>query len=489
MGKQSNKHAVNGKGSWGKPGDEFKYEDKMDRADPNFDDLDVAEDFDPDVYLPPIATNEKFVRVVADMAAFKKSVRAATDEYFAANDRDEFRRCIDDLNCRLHHQEVGTIVMRHVLGRTAEERQCVKPLLRFLHENDVLTSAHITHSFMSLFTQLDELKIDYPEAATTLLDFLSAMVAGEVVTAADDASLRALAALQSDSAQLAKSKKTIKDIVVEYFASRDLDECRRSLAELATPALHYEFVKRLVSVSLDHTPREREMASRALAELNGDKDGLTVEQVEQGFEILLSRAEDLYVDVPRVLEYLSCFLSRAVSDECVSPAFLVRASQFRGAMGELVVSQTELLLKQSKSSGSMRLELVWGAGMTTFAALKVAVAVLVQEYYDSADAVNASQCFVELKSPLYAHELVKRLFVVACDSMKSPTEENPKERLMCELVKQMMEQHKITQSQLQMGFRRVEDQLADIELDSPGARAMFARVKESIQSMMYVYDV
>jgi hypothetical protein len=36
------------------------------------------------------------------------------------------------------------------------------------------------------------------------------------------------------------------------------------------------------------------------------------------------RVEDLYLDVRDVLHLLACFLARAVVDECVPPAFLLR---------------------------------------------------------------------------------------------------------------------------------------------------------------------
>lgn len=39
---------------------------------------------------------------------------------------------------------------------------------------------------------------------------------------------------------------------------------------------------------------------------------------------MLSRVEDLVLDVPEVLRLLSCFLARSITDEALPPSFLLR---------------------------------------------------------------------------------------------------------------------------------------------------------------------
>jgi hypothetical protein len=87
----------------------------------------------------------------------------------------------------------------------------------------------------------------------------------------------------------------------------------------------------LISKALDQTNRERQLASKAIADLSGVV--VKREQVERAFTVLLERVEDLFLDVPDILALLSCFVARAVSDEALSPAFLLRVDLFASDMG------------------------------------------------------------------------------------------------------------------------------------------------------------
>jgi hypothetical protein len=196
--------------------------------------------------------------------------------------------------------------------------------------------------------------------------------------------------------------------------------------------------------------------------------------VEQGFEILIRRVEDLFMDVPRVLQYLSCFLARAIVDDCSSPAFLLRVNDFKGEMGAQVVAQTELLLKQEQSS--VRIAKVWGSAAISFHNMKRSVEVMVKEYFDSGDVINALACLEELKSPHYNHEFIKRLFVLSLDQHD---EKQASERTIA-LITAAETQARISRSQLEMGFSRVLQELNDIALDSPNAKTAYASVVKAV---------
>lgn len=62
-------------------------------------------------------------------------------------------------------------------------------------------------------------------------------------------------------------KKRVEDIITEFFVSNDFADIARSLSELDAPQYGFEFVKRLISMSMDKEDRERELVSRLLTEL------------------------------------------------------------------------------------------------------------------------------------------------------------------------------------------------------------------------------
>jgi hypothetical protein len=69
---------------------------------------------------------------------------------------------------------------------------------------------------------------------------------------------------------LTQYKKLIGPHILEYFVSGDCDEVARNIMEIETPEYTYEFVKRLINMSLDQTDKERELVSQLLAAVHPD---------------------------------------------------------------------------------------------------------------------------------------------------------------------------------------------------------------------------
>ena len=67
------------------------------------------------------------------------------------------------------------------------------------------------------------------------------------------------------------------------------------------------------------------MAPRAQLLCALHPEWLSLEEVARGFEHLLARVDDLAIDNPRACEHLANFLTRAVSDEILPPAFVTTA--------------------------------------------------------------------------------------------------------------------------------------------------------------------
>ena len=80
---------------------------------------------------------------------------------------------------------------------------------------------------------------------------------------------------------------------------------------------------------------------------------LSQADVEKGFTSLLERIEDLSLDVPNALKFLSIFVARAEVDEVLPPAFLVRADLGEHDAGSQVLRQAQQLLKQDNASEAL----------------------------------------------------------------------------------------------------------------------------------------
>jgi hypothetical protein len=441
------------------------------------------------------AATTKTTASVQSITAFKRAVRAAADEFLSSFDRDEFLRCIAELDCSMHHQEIPYLLVRRCLSADAAIHTKAASLLHFLFEKEVLTTVTYTGGMRKLYFLLDEFRLDVPTASDVLAAFTKHGEAAEMVNATTVASLKALGdAYNADSAdELKESKRKIRNTLNEYFDSEDLAEVVLAMQEQNIPHLHHEVAKQAVSMALDRGAREREMTSFLLANLTGDL--LSVEAVELGFEILLSRVDDLAIDIPGIIILLAQFVARAVVDECVSPAFLIRMdvadTDVSGTdaskpsdMQALTLSCVHRLLRQKQAS--LRLERVWGGGEWSVGALKRQVNQLVCEYLDSGDGENAIAVIRELKCPIYAHEYVKRVFVAALDGKERELE--LAERLLVALSAST--EKLLSSTQLAMGLRRIREELSDIELDVPTARASYARIATAlgVTSPKWNYD-
>ncbi len=95
---------------------------------------------------------------------------------------------------------------------------------------------------------------------------------------------------------LSEFKLQVQECLLEYFDSCDTDEVIQSIEELQCKEHHPEVVKKIISVSLDKNPRERELVSRLLTCLHPTP--LSDSDMEVGFNILLDSLDDLSTDVP-----------------------------------------------------------------------------------------------------------------------------------------------------------------------------------------------
>jgi len=259
---------------------------------------------------------------------------------------------------------------------------------------------------------------------------------------------------------LPEFKRRIDDALREYFESGDADEVVRAAREMQCGEYHAEIVKRVIGLSLDHGPREREATSRLIA--TGLAELLTAGDVRAGFEKLCGSVDELAVDVPDATAAVGAFVARAVVDDVLPPAFLI------GREGAAADHARRLL---SREHCSVRMEKVWGPGDGRgVPELKESMDQLLKEYLLSRELDEAACCVQEINEPLFHHELVKRGVRAAAES--GDTEDVA---AMWALFEFLVKNSITTEGQLAKGFERAKENLDDLALDVPGASVVFAR--------------
>eukprot|EP01006_Ploeotia_vitrea_P019326 TRINITY_DN51508_c0_g2_i1.p1 TRINITY_DN51508_c0_g2~~TRINITY_DN51508_c0_g2_i1.p1 ORF type:complete len:498 (+),score=299.88 TRINITY_DN51508_c0_g2_i1:41-1534(+) len=469
------KGGAGGKGSWGKPGDELKYVyDRLDKDDPMYDPMDAEDDsyllvaVDPE---PEPAARRKFAASLEEFARFKKALGEAVEEWFDSDDLPELLKNLEEIDMIVFHQEIPSVIVRRAITKGSDKfADKVDGLLMYLHKNGVVTPQQMEQSFRHLFDRLPDMVLDEPKAFEQLKRYVKLATTGEYLDQVVADNLVTGAKAMSDKEVVKRVKAEVKAALLEYYESEDLSEFARIIGEQKAPHFHHEWVKQAVSTSLDRSDRERELVSVMLASLAHNT--LQAVEIEKGFQILLGRVEDLAVDVPKVLQYLSCFLARAIVDEALPPAFLARVSVVKGDMGYEIVQQTESLLKTSHAH--VRLAKVWGTRRSVVE-MKKAVRDLIKEYFNSSDASEAARCVKELPASFY-HEVVKRVVMLSLDRKDSEAD------LAIALLTTLSGNGTISAQQLRLGLARIEAELDDRVLDSPNAKNVFARFVKALKN-------
>ena len=155
---------------------------------------------------------------------------------------------------------------------------------------------------------------------------------------------------------LTSYKKKVEPIIKEFFVSCDVNELVNSIQEIEAPEYSYEFVKRLVNMSLDQNDRVRESVSKLMSELYPDV--LSSNMIGKGFERLFEIVDEIEKDAPNVRNILTTYLARAVVDEVIPPSFLSDSVVMN--LGGDIVENAKLLL--SRDHAGAKLERIWGPG-------------------------------------------------------------------------------------------------------------------------------
>lgn len=390
-------------------------------------------------------------------------------EYVVSGDKKEAFRCINDLKVPFfHHEIVKRAVTMAMERRQAEGR--LLDLLKEASEEGLINASQITKGFGRIIDTVDDLSLDIPNARRILQSLISKAASEGWLCAS---SLKSLSLqpgkrlLEDTDTKLFKMKA--QSIIQEYFLSGDILEvssCLESEKKTSSNEVNAIFVKRLITLAMDRKNREKEMASVLLSSLF-----FPVDDVVNGFVMLIESADDTALDNPVVVEDLAMFLARAVVDEVLAPQHLEEiGSQFLEAesLGSKVLQMAKSLLS-ARLSGE-RILRCWGGGGESSRPgwavedVKDKIGKLLEEYESGGDVREARRCINELGMPFFHHEVVKKALVSVI--------EKKNERLWG-LLKECSDSGHITMNQMMKGFGRVEESLEDLVLDVPDAKKQF----------------
>lgn len=403
----------------------------------------------------------------------KDAMRKVLEEYLDSHDGAEAERCLGQLAVPFFHHELVKQALHMAMTDPATmEAICV--VLKQLSDIGRVSELQMTKGFTRVAGNLADTVLDNPAArerftAITERAKKEGWLDAEAVQAQE---ANGVPANGSHALGVQAFKGAVVTALKEYFASNDMEEVVRQVQDLNEPGLHHILVNKAVQLAMDRKDREREMVSQLLVALSPEV--VTPDQMAAGFTRLLACVEDLALDIPDALHTLSLFLGRAVVDELLPPSFLTAClpALRAGSEGVSVVKATYAML--SARHAAERLQSCWHGGARTIEQLREAMEQLIKEYNVGGDAREASRCLMDLDVPHYHHELVKRCLLAA---FELEGRQAPGAQLM-ELLRSMEATGEINQTQMRMGFSRVEADMADIILDAPHAKELFAQYKQ-----------
>ncbi|KAJ8382988.1 hypothetical protein SKAU_G00037660 [Synaphobranchus kaupii] len=274
-------------------------------------------------------------------------------------------------------------------------------------------------------------------------------------------------------------EKTVNPIVQEYFEHGDTKEVQMLLEGLNLGHKKFKVSSLAVSLSLEGKASHRELTSRLLSDMVGKV--LTETEMARAFDKMLKDLPDLILDTPEAPQMLGQFIARAIADHALPMGFL---DHYKGKVdcdhARAALNRAAVLL--SMKTEMVRLDNVWGVGggQRPVKHLIKEMNLLLKEYLVSGDVSEAEHCLRDLEVPHFHHELVYEAVIMVLES-KGETAV----RMMTKLLKAFWETGLITLDQMNRGFQRVYDELAEISLDVPLAQT----IMESFLELCYQESV
>lgn len=237
-------------------------------------------------------------------------------------------------------------------------------------------------------------------------------------------------------------EQALNPILSEYFEHGDTEEVAVSLDEINLGDNSHHILVIAVTLAMERKASHREMISVLISDLYGRL--LYEEDIERGFDVLLSSLPDLVLDTPTAATVLGNFIARAVADDCIPPKFVQKHKGVVDCMhARAAIEHADVLL--SMKHGLVKLDSVWGVtgGMRPVKYLIKQIQSLLKEFLSSGDIEEATRCLQELEVPHFYHEFVYEAVVMVIEDMGERAMD-----LICQLLKSLCSSVIITIDQL-----------------------------------------
>lgn len=277
-------------------------------------------------------------------------------------------------------------------------------------------------------------------------------------------------------------EKFLTPVILEYFEHGDTNEVRSILEEVNISGNYYKITTVLVSLALEKKSSHRELASILISDLFGNL--LRSDDIQRGFDILLSQLDDLELDTPDASTVLGNFIARAIADDCIPPKYVTNAKQHLESKAEPSAAEAHALKALVNANslinakrGLIRLDTVWGltGGARPVKYLIKQMRLLLKEYLLSLDVKEAERCLRELEVPHFLHEFVYEAILMGIEDTKKPDELTA----IANLLKALSDINLISVDQMKKGFLRLFDEIPDIHIDVPHAYATLEKFMQS----------
>jgi programmed cell death protein 4 len=254
-------------------------------------------------------------------------------------------------------------------------------------------------------------------------------------------------------------EETCNTLLREYLESGDSEDFIKSMNKMNLSDSNMdEILVYAVLMSFDRKDRERELCSKLLCDLSQGKL-LGSDAIHKGFNTLICRIEDTLLDCPEGNIMLSKFLARAVADDCVAPSFLKQRDGLAKASIGVLDKAASLM---TSPHGIVRLDTIWGVGGGTkpVKLLEKKMTLLIKEYIASKEINEAERCLRELDVPHFHHEAVYQLIY---NALESDTQQDALGKLLAHMARTNL----VTPHMIDTGFKRIYEDIKDIQLDIP----------------------
>jgi len=268
-------------------------------------------------------------------------------------------------------------------------------------------------------------------------------------------------------------KKLTESLVLEYYDHADTSEVDRALTEnwnSISLRNRYLVVVTMIEIAMEHKPSHRELTSILLSDLY--LECVTQTDIVKGYDALLGALPEIVLDSPEAPTILGNFLARSVADDCLPPKYLTsHKGKLECQYAIQALDRADMLVNMKH--GMVKLDNVWGVGgaRRPVRSLIKQMTLLLKEFLTSEDPEEAIRCLTELEVPHFHHELVYEAL-----SMAIERSDDKSIAQLVRLLKAMADAGVLSITQMDGGFARIYENIADLQLDVPNAHSLMERL-------------